>query len=701
MTAIAWRDPRPILRPASVAVLGASPKSRWVSVFTEQIPAAGYRGPLWLVNPSHSRIGGFPCYPSVRETPQVPEHLLVQLPAERVVPALEDAVAAGVKSATIYATGWAEAGEEGRVRQERLSALVKETGFRLCGPNCLGAISVREGLVQYPLRILEWLRPGGLGAVFQSGALIYPFLRAGGERGCGFSYLVSCGNEVGMDVADYMKFLIDDPGTTAMALLLEGVQAPEKFRAALEQAFSAGKPVAIMKVGRSQRSQESTLTHTGTLAGSSKVFDALCRRYGALLCDNLDELLESGRLLATAKRPAGRRAAMLVFSGSLRSQLLDCAAGNGIELAEPTTATLDALSAIAPLDMRIANPLDCGFVAATQATYMDLGRTLLEDAGVDLLLVQEHAPDAQRNRSPAALKTLADLSDKPVIVLSETAFSATPYVQQFLRQAGVPFMQGIDRGLRATGHLIAHAEALRTQSRARAAPSVRPRRLAPGLHGLGSIGAMLEAYGVPVVRRRLVHSVAEAAEAAEEIGYPVALKVESPDIAHKSDAGGVRLALGDASAVRNAWTAMHADIARKFPKARINGALVAAMAAPGLEMSIGIQRDPQFGLVLMAGLGGVWIEALGDVSLRLLPVEKWESREMLSELKGATLLGAFRGAPPRDTDALVAAMMALSRFAIDHGDDLAAVEINPLLLYHEGAGALAVDARVVVTATSG
>ena len=233
--ALAWRDPAPILRARSVAVLGASPNSRWVQIFGEQIPQAGYKGPLWLLNPSYAKIGAVPCYPDVRATPEVPEHLLVLLAAERVVPALEDAAAAGVKSATIYSTGWAESDDAGKARQEALRARAERTGMRLCGPNCLGTLSVREGLIAYPLQVLEWLAPGGVGAVFQSGALLYPFVRAGGERGAGFSYLVSCGNEVGVDAADYLKFLAEDPGTSTIALLLEGVRAPDKFRAALLQ----------------------------------------------------------------------------------------------------------------------------------------------------------------------------------------------------------------------------------------------------------------------------------------------------------------------------------------------------------------------------------------------------------------------------------------------------------------------------------
>ena len=223
---LAWRDPAPILRARSVAIVGASPGARWIDIFLDQIPKAGFRGPIWPIHPSHPKIGDVPCFPDLRSTPEVPEHVLLHVSTERTLAVLEEAAAAGVKGATVYSTGWAEADEAGRKRQEELARLIERTGLRLCGPNGLGFMSVHEGLIAYPLRVLDWLKPGAIGVVFQSGALLYPFVRASGERGAGFSYLVSCGNEVGLDVADYMKFLIEDPHTRVIALLLEGVRAP-------------------------------------------------------------------------------------------------------------------------------------------------------------------------------------------------------------------------------------------------------------------------------------------------------------------------------------------------------------------------------------------------------------------------------------------------------------------------------------------
>jgi len=694
MTGLQWRDPTPILRARSVGILGASPKSPWVPILTEQIRGAGFKGPLYLINPSYERIGDHPCYPGVGDCPQVPEHLLVLVPAEAVLPALEDAAARGVKSATLYSTGWAEADEAGRARQQQLAALVERTGLALCGPNCLGTISMPEGLIQYPLRVAEWLRLGTVGAIFQSGALLYPFLRAAGERGCGFSYVASAGNEVGSGVADYLKFMVEDPHTRVIAMLLEGLKQPEKFVAGLELALAAGKPVAIMKVGRSEAAAQSTLTHTGALAGSSQVFDALCRRYGVSVCASLDELIETSRLLAQAKLPRGKRAAMLVFSGSLRSHLLDQATEHGMVLAQPAPATLESMAKIAALDMRIANPLDCGSLFTQQARYLDLARLLLDDPGVDLLLLEEHAPDPKRNRDPALFKALADATDKPVVVLPETGFSVTPYAQTFLDAAGLPYMQGVERGLAATGHLIAHAEALR----ARRQRGITPRRSAPlpvGLLGMTAIAERLQACGVPVVRQQPARSLDEALAAANAIGYPVVMKVESPDISHKSDVGGVQLALADDAAVQKAWQTIHANVARHAPQAMLDGVLLARMAARGLEMNVGVHRDAQFGLVLMVSLGGVWVEALGDVSLRMLPIDERDAEEMISELKGAVLLGAFRGEAPRDIAALVDTMVALSGFAMDHAAQLESVEINPLMVYAEGEGVLAVDARLV------
>ena len=705
--ALSWRDPTPLLKPRSIGIIGASPSARWVEIFLEQIPRAGFAGPLWPINPSYERIGETRCYASVRNTPEVPEHVILHVGAERTLAVLEEAAAAGVKSATIYSTGWGEADDEGKARQEQLRAFCERTGFRICGPNCLGFMSVREGVIAYPLRVLDWLRPGDIGVVFQSGALLYPFVRAGGERGAGFSYLVSCGNEVGLDAADYIKFLVEDPETKAIALLLEGVRAPDKFMAALELALDAGKPVTVMKVGRSEGARDSTLTHTGALAGSARVFDALCTRYGVAQAHSLEQLIETSRLLAVARRPAGKRAGVLLFSGSLRSQVIDVAAEEGIDLAALSPATIARANAVAPLDLRVANPLDCGVVHATQPKYIELGRALLADDNVDLLLIAEHAPDPRRNRDPRLLAKLAAETRKPVLALGEIAFSRTAYTDEFTATAGIPLLQGIDRGLKAVGHLVRHAAALREHARKGRAPSVvaacADPALGAGLHWLAAAAPLLSRFGVPVVAHRLVRTADEAVAAAAALGFPVALKIESADIAHKSDAGGVRLGLTDAAGVRTAWDAMMTEVARSSPRAHITGALVSAMAAPGLEMSVGVERDPQFGLVAMVGLGGVWIEALGDISLRLLPLTahgvggETEARRMLGELKGAKLLGPFRGAPARDVDALVGTIVAMCRLGESIGDRLQSVEINPLIVHAAGAGASAVDARLVLT----
>ena len=700
MTKSLWRDPAPMLKAKSVAILGASPSSPWLPIFIEQFTQAKYRGPLWLVNPGYEKIGDMRCSPSIGDLPQIPEHLLVLLGAERVLPALEEATAAGVKSATLYSIGWGESDHAGKERERALRALIGRTGLLVCGPNGLGSASVREGLIAYPLRVMQWLHPGNIGVVFQSGAMLQPFLRCAGERGAGFTYIISCGNECGPDLPDYVRFLVDDPETRAIALLIEGVRYPDKFRAALDMARSAGKPVAVLKVSRGDRSQASTLTHTGALAGSQRVLEVLCRQYGVALVDGLDQLIESVRVLAGARRPAGRRAAMLVYSGSLRSQLLDQCAERGVELAVLSPKTIEKLAAIAPLDLRIQNPLDCGHHWTRQQTYLDFAQTMIDDPGVDLLYIEKEAPDPVRRRSAAAVAALAASTDKPVIGAFDLPFSMTPYAQTFISESNIPFAFGIDRATAAIGHLMDFSECQRAAQIPRPAPVARALpalSLPAGVHGAGAIGDALAGYGIRLAPQQLARSEDEAVSAAAALGYPVALKIESPDISHKSEAGGVRLDLADANALRQAWRDVQRQITDRAPAARVAGMLVARMAAPGLEMSIGVQRDAQFGLTLMAGLGGVWIEVFADVSLRLLPIDDAQAQSMLAELKAAPLLGSFRGTPARDVKAIVGAMRALARFAADQGDRFASVEINPLIVYAEGDGATAVDARLVLT----
>ena len=695
-----WRDPGPMLKAKSVAILGASPSSPWLPIFLEQFNLARYGGPVWLVNPGYEKIGDLRCYPNLGALPQVPEHLLVLLGAERVLPALEEATEAGVRSATLYSIGWGESDEVGKERERALRALIERTGLLVCGPNGLGSASVREGLIAYPLRVMQWLHPGNIGVVFQSGAMLQPFLRCAGERGAGFSYVISCGNECGPDLPDYVRFLVEDAETNAIALLMEGVRYPDKFRAALELARSAGKPVCLLKVSRSERSQVSTLTHTGALAGSQRVLEAMCRQYGVALVDGLDQLIESVRLLCDARRPAGRRAAMLVYSGSLRSQLLDQCAECGVELATLSPQTLETLAAIAPLDLRIQNPLDCGHHWTRQQTYLEFAQTMLDDPNVDLLYIQKEAPDPTRRRSGAAVAALAARTAKPVVGVFDLPFAMTAYARAFIDESNIPYAFGVDRASLAIGHLMDFCDCQRDARNPEPAPAARAfpsLSLPAGIHGAGAIGQALDGYGIQFTPQRLASSEEEAVLAAAALGYPVALKIESPDISHKSEAGGVRLELADAFALRQAWRDVMAQTTLRAPEARITGMLVARMAAPGLEMSIGVQRDAQFGLTLMVGLGGVWIEVLGDVSLRLLPISDAQARSMLGKLKTAPLLGGFRGTPARDVDALVVAMQALARFAADQGNRFVSVEINPLIVYAAREGVTAVDARLVLT----
>ena len=419
------------------------------------------------------------------------------------------------------------------------------------------------------------------------------------------------------------------------------------------------------KVGRSERAAQSTLTHTGALAGSSRVFDALCERHGVAICDSLDDLVETGRLLAVSPRPRGQRAACLVFSGSLRSYLLDHVEENGMTLAEPAPATMEAIAGMAPLDLRIPNPLDCGSLFTQQARYLEIARRLLDDSGVDLLLVEEHAPDPLRNRDPALFKALAGATDKPVVILPETGFSLTPYAREFLASAAIPYAQGVDRGLAAAGNLVRHAAAVRAR-RLRERIARNPRAFAPGLHGMAQLGDALQDWGIPVSPQGFAEDLSQAEALAGSLGYPLVMKVDSPDIAHKSDAGGVMLGLADEAALRRAWHDIHANVARKAPGARIAGMQLARMAAPGLEMNMGVHRDPQFGLVIMVSLGGIWVEALGDLSLRMLPIDARDAHEMLAELKGAALLGRFRGSAPRDEPALVRADRKSTRLNSSH-----------------------------------
>jgi acyl-CoA synthetase (NDP forming) len=689
-----FRSVEPLLRPKSIAIIGASDSSRggWAQEIYDNLEFHGCPAKLFLVNPKRSELWGRKVYPDFASIPEPVDLALTIIPSPFIPDTLAEAAAHGLKCALIYAAQFGEGGDaEGKKRAQALRALSDKHGLRISGPNCMGSLALREKLLLYPAKRVRSLNPGSVGVVFQSGGTFQFWLQQAALRGLDFSYAVSSGNELDLDLADYINFMVEDDHTRIVACLVEGVRRPAAFMAAAEKALAAKKPVLLVKVGRSERGKAATMSHTGAIAGDDQVFDAMCRKYGVVRCPSLDDLIEAGLAFAQGRLPKGNRIAMIGYSGGAKGLVLDYASDEGAEMAPLMPETKAALPAMIDPGLAPENPLDVGPVVGVQpAKFAEICKVVCADPTVDLITVQGLVPvNPTDPYNPAPMRSIRDSTDKPVLAFGRMAQNASDVSRKFQSETGVPFIQGLPETVRALQGLARYAAAQRRG----VTPLPEPKGHADHLSG-ARLDALLARHGLAVPRSALARTADEAAEQAAAVGLPVAVKIVSPQASHKTEVGGVVLGLADAAAVRSAADAMAKRLAAHDPKVQLEGFLVQEMV-DGVEMIVGVREDPQFGPFMLVGLGGVMVEVMRDVAIRLLPVDEDAARDMLRSLRGGALLGAFRGRPPRDRDAVVRAITGLSRLFADHRPWLTDLEINPLIVLAEGQGARAVDVRLV------
>lgn len=686
-----FRSAEALFRPKSIAIVGASDSGYAKRIF-ENLAAAQFPTDIFLINPRRDRIWERTVYKDYDALPKPPDLVLAVISESYIPESLAKAAACGVKASIVYASDFGEGGSlEGRARADALRAIC-DKGLRVCGPNCMGVISVKEQLCLYPTSRVRSLPSGPVGVVFQSGGTFQFWLQQGATRGLGYSYAVSSGNELDLDVADYINFMVEDADTKVIICLIEGIRRPEAFCAAAEKALLAGKPILAVKIGRSERGQASTQTHTGSLAGDDDVFNAVCTKYGIVRCRTLDDLIETALVFQTGRLPNGRCIAMVGFSGGTKGMFLDYAADEKAQLAELSEPTIAAISALIDKSVKPENPLDVGAAASrVPGNYTEICRLVLSDPGVDILALQGQLPmDVDEPGSDRAqYADLTRVTNKPIVVFGRTHQNVTPEGRALQSSAGVPYLQGIPDAIRALQKSVDYAAAVR-RGVARAPTSVRSLSEHRGL----DIKELLPAYGIGLPREALVKTSGEAAVAAKDIGYPVALKIVSPEASHKTEVGGVALDLKDADQVESRAQAMLKQLKTVHPTATVEGFLVQEMVS-GVEMIVGARSDPLFGPIIVAGFGGVTAELLKDVSIRLAPIDDGIARDMLANLRGAALLDEFRGRPARDLNALAQALTALAQLYCDNRDWISEIEINPLIVREAGMGVCAVDVRVV------
>ncbi len=688
-----------ILAPRSIAIIGASQDATKIGGRpVELLRRFGFPGAIYPVNPRAREVQGLPAFPSVDALPEAPDLAIISVAAEVAPDALDACAAKGVKAAIIFSSGFAELGDAGLAMQDRLRATALRSGMRVLGPNCLGAASVAErSIATFSVVLENGLPPvGPLGIASQSGNLgSYTALLAR-ERGVGASRFITTGNECDVDIADAIAFLALDDATKVILCVLETCRDASRLTRALEIAREAGKPVIVLKIGASEAGQAAAASHTGALAGSDAVFDAVFRRAGAVRVHSVEQLLDLGHAAAVLgdRLPRGRRTMLLTASGGFGVLLADAASAVGLSLPSPSEETQRRILDVVPYASP-RNPVDATAQMSSRPEILEtILAALLEDDACDALLLLMSASLYLPRLRSVYMPTLRALREKHPDKVVMLAVHGPPDAVAELTAMGFAVVDGVGPSTQALAGLcdLAAAKTL--------PPLPAPLPHAPALDPMvlsTEAGAkqVLAAAGVPVLPERVVATAAEAAQAATAMGFPVVLKIVSPDLPHKTEVGGVILGLVDAAAVAMAYDAMLARVRDAAPSARIEGVLVSPMVTGGTEMILGTKRDPVFGPVVLVGLGGVFAEVLRDIAVRPAPVDEGEALEMLRSLKAFAVLDGARGRPKADLAAAASAIAALSRFAAQHAGDIAEIDINPLLVRAAGDGAVALDALIV------
>jgi acyl-CoA synthetase (NDP forming) len=696
----------PLFHPRSVAVIGASADPHKIGGRTfRYLKTHGFPGEVYPINSRASEIQGVPAVATVAELPGPVDLGIVIVPAAGVPDTVEACAERGLRSLVIFSSGFAEMDAEGGKAQERIGAIARASGMRIVGPNCIGIMNVLTGMWATFTGSFDYLPPieGSVGLISQSGAFgVYGSLcvRA---RGMGLRLWATTGNEVDVDVADCLAYFAQDEGTNVLMAYMEGCKDRDRLVHALELARAAHKPIVMLKVGRSEVGARAAASHTASLVGSDAVYDAIFRQYGVHRVHTIESLVDVTYAAAQGRLPAGERVALVTVSGGVGVIMADAAEEAGLPVPEMPAPVQAKLKALIPY-AAVRNPVDttAQFLNDLSLVQANL-EIILAEGGYDALVIFLSSVGVNSRQMAELRPPLAELRRRypvPPIILSGT-FS--PEQVPPLEEAGFLVLEDPNRAVAAIAALVRFARTFGAEGGA-APPSPLPAGLPPlPRHALSEVESkgLLAAAGLPVVAERLTASAEEAAAAAAALGFPVALKIVSKDIPHKSEMGGVLLGLGDAAAVRKGFAGLMARTRAAAPKARIEGVLVSPFITDGVETILGVQRDPVFGPVVMFGLGGIFVEVLQDVTLRIAPFGEDEAHAMIREVKGFPLLRGARGRPPADIDALARALSLLSAFAAAYADTLETLDINPFLVRPEGQGAVAVDALIVPRAAAG
>ncbi|HEU5382755.1 MAG TPA: acetate--CoA ligase family protein [Ktedonobacteraceae bacterium] len=680
-------------RPQSIALVGATDNSRWSLYTFENLKKFAFPGPIYLINPNRDIAHGQSTLKTLRDLPGPVDLAFLMVSTPRVLPIVREAAEMGISHFVILTAGFSEVGAQGARLEQELLLFAREHNLTLLGPNGNGFINITDRITPYGLPITPPMKAGPVGVVLQSGALASAVLAFAQAHAIGLSLLVSMGNESMISVTDVIDYLLADEATRSIALFLESIRHPDELRRVAERAHELRKPIVALKIGKSEVSSRTALAHTGALVGDDGVNDAVLRQLGILRVSSLEDLLTTAGLAGYTGPLPGRRMGVVTPSGGACDIISDLAHDAGIELPEFAPETLERLQAFLPPFSTAHNPLDVtGYVVVDGTLQQRALEVVLDDPGLDFVL-DLVSIDGTRDPTPAIQATFFEQYDRlaaiiragqhPVVLSSNACLDLPPTARAVVERTGLHFTAGLGHGIHALGQLLWWSELI-SRPLARTPEEVLPGSPPVLAHNESWSEArariLLSAAGIPIVPGILATSAEEAVQAAHQLGLPVALKIQSAAIPHKSDVGGVALNLNSTQTVSACFTTMLEQVQARCPTATIEGVLVSPMRTAGIELLVGIVRDSIWGLALTLGLGGIWTEALKDTVLRVLPVQRAEIGAMLGELRGAPMLRGGRGRPPVDLEALSDVIYRISMLARSLGPQLSALEINPLLI---------------------
>ncbi|MEM5473056.1 acetate--CoA ligase family protein [Hoeflea sp. AS60] len=688
-----------LLAPRSVALVGASDDpTRIGGRPLRYLKEGGFKGAVLPVNPKRETVQGLPAFASIAALPVVPDTAILAVPAHLTRQAVEDCAQAGVKSAIVFSAGFAETGADGERLQKDMVSIARNSGMRLLGPNCLGVFNPSIGYFGTFSVVLDnqLITPGPVGIVSQSGAYGAHVAHLARKRGLGISHWVTTGNECDIDVAETIDWMVQQPETNVIMAYAEGVRDRDTFIAALERARKAEKAIIFMKTGRSDVGAEAAASHTASLAGSDAVFDAVLRQYGVYRAATTAEQLDVAYACASGIYPPSNRVGIFTMSGGFGIQLADDAEAAGLDVAPMPEAAQGKLKEMLPYSSP-RNPVDA---TAQVVSDMDMltryVRAMITEGGYDIFTaILGTGPSSKNFADPLRNALMAAMDGQDGKIRGLTMSAPDTVVRQYEQDGFLVFEDGSALA-RALGALVWLKQSFERNRNAAEVAQGQRFDMPKGPLSEAQAKAILGQAGLAFPGEHLVPVGGDVGEAASQLGFPVVLKICSPDIAHKTEVGAVAVNVRDADAARQAAETILKSASEHAPDARIDGILVAPMAPDGVETIVGVMQDPVLGPVVMFGLGGIFVEVLKDVTFRAAPFDEAEAMRMIREIRGFAMLEGVRGAPPSDVEALARFLSDLSRFAAAHADRVESIDLNPVRVLPRGQGVVPLDALIVL-----